>query len=153
MALDELHARRLLTLISVIEDALDRIQFLLEALEHGKRSGSASQPEAGALKNLRGSAGRIRGPCCGAPPPLQCARRAVRTGASNSKRNSPRSGSSWKLETTPDEGLRAEFAAEDRADWETLVHALLDEIEAMRQQITCDEAPAADPSQPGRFGN
>ena len=132
MALDELHARRLMTVMTVVENALDRIEHLLEAVEEGKYAGNSAPPPPSDLRKLRVAAGQMR-------QRLQAA--AERFEVRSSRPH-------WRQQLTAElstlwvvlenamprrmKGYGREFTADDRADWEGLIRDLLHDIESMR---------------------
>lgn len=136
MALDELHERRLATVVSVFEDALDRIELLLEGVEQGSEISEGPQLAAGDLVSLRMSAGRLR----------------ERLRAATERFNVRRVRLPWRQKLAAElstlwvllenamprrmKGYGREFAPEDRADWEALIRDLLREIERMRQTVS-----------------
>lgn len=136
MALDELHERRLATVVSVFEDALDRIELLLEGVEQGSEISEGPQLAAGDLVSLRMSAGRLR----------------ERLRAATESFNVRRVRLPWRQKLAAElstlwvllenamprrmKGYGREFAPEDRADWEALIRDLLREIERMRQTVS-----------------
>lgn len=132
MALDELHAGRLAAVIGVFEDALDRIELLLEGVEQDGRAGSVPQPEPGELRNLQLTADRMR----------------WRLQAAAERFEVRRTRPNWRQQLTAElstlwvvlenamprrmKGYGREFATQDRTDWEALIRDLLHEIERMR---------------------
>ncbi len=139
MALDELHERRLATVMSVIEDALDRIELLTENVEQGGESSTECLPARGELDNLRQSAGRVRERLRAAA--LRFDVKRVRPPWR--QKLAAELSALWVVleNATPRrmKGYGREFAAGDRADWEELIRDLLQEIERMRQTVTPNE--------------
>jgi hypothetical protein len=136
MALDELHARRLATVMSVFEAALGRIELLTEGVEHRGEAGGASQPEPSELRNLRLAAGRMRERLRAAAERFE-----VRTNRPHWRQQLAAELSTlWVVleNASPQrmKGYGREFATEDRADWEALIRDLLHEIEGMWQAVT-----------------
>jgi len=136
MALDELHERRLATVINLFADALDRIELLLEDAAQLRESEGEPQPDAAEIDNIRMTAGRIR-------QRLQAAARRFEV---NRARPHWRQKLAAELSTlwvvlenaAPRrmKGYGREFAPQDRADWEALMRDLLHEIERMRRAVT-----------------
>jgi hypothetical protein len=60
MPLDELHERRLATVMNLFEDALDRIELLLKGAEQLREADTESRPEAAAIGNIQLAVRRIR---------------------------------------------------------------------------------------------
>lgn len=135
MALDELHARRLATVMSVFDDALDRIELLLDGVERGSESGGGPAPKPGDLADLRVSVCRLR----------------ERLQAASDRFDVKRVKLPWRQSLAAElstlwvllenamprrmKGYGREFAPPDRADWESLIRDLLQEIERMRQAV------------------
>jgi hypothetical protein len=133
VALDELHERRLATVMNVFEDALDRIELLLSGGGLVREGGGDAGPTPAEAGNIRAVAEQIR--------------RRLQSAAARFevKRSRPH----WRqklgaelstlwvvLENALPRRMRGygrEFAPQDRADWERLVRDLLAEIERMRQ--------------------
>lgn len=135
MALDELHERRLATLISVFESALDRIESLLAAAEQGRDTGAGPPPGRATIREIRGTADQIRNH-------LRVA--AVRFGLQRtrpawSQRMAGELATLWVVleNSLPKrmKGYGREFAPQDRHDWESLLQQLLQDIEEMRGQV------------------
>ncbi|HUI40540.1 MAG TPA: hypothetical protein VL523_01080 [Terriglobia bacterium] len=133
MALDELHERRLVTVISVFEDALGRIELLLKGVEQDREPESESHPGPSEVRNIRLAAERIR-------------RRLESAGERfEVRRSRPR----WRQKLAAElstlwvvlenamprrmKGYGREFAPQDRADWEALIRDLLADVERMRR--------------------
>ena len=135
MALDELHARRLATVVSVIENALDRIELLLDGVEQGSEAGDGSQLRAGDLADLRKSAGLLRERLRAAVERFQV--KKVRLPWR--QKLAAELSTLWVLleNAMPRrmKGYGREFAPQDRADWEALMRDLLQEIDRMRQTV------------------
>lgn len=132
MALDELHARRLATLISVFEDALDRIEHLGAAAEEQRQFEAGRSPNSAQLSSLRALSARIRRRLRAA-----AARFGVRRVKPNWRQNLAAELSTlWViLENTRPERMKGygrEFTAQDRVDWESLVDDLMEAVEEMR---------------------
>ncbi len=136
MALDEQHARRLTTVLTLLESAIERMEATLKRLDLR----SSDRPELPGL-----SAGQIHQ----ARHELRLMRRHVREIAErfgvHRQTPEPRQviaaelSSLWvALENTLPERMKGygrEFAPEDRADWERLIRALLHDTERVRRGV------------------
>jgi hypothetical protein len=136
MALDELHARRLATVINVFDDALDRIGLLVEGVGRGDEPINGPRPDPGDLRSLQLAVGRMR-------ERLQAA-----AGRFELRRTRP----PWRQKLAAElstlwvvlenamprrmKGYGREWTPQDRADWEALIRDLLQEIEAMQRSVT-----------------
>jgi len=136
MALDELHARRLATIMAMFEDALDRLGLLLEGVGQAGEARTDPTPAPGELAALRAGMVRIRQRL-----ELAATRFEVR-------RTKPR----WRQRLAAElstlwvvlenamprrmKGYGREFDPKDRADWEALIRDLLQEIEGMRRMVS-----------------
>lgn len=140
MALDELHARRLATVMTVFEEALDRIELLLDGVEEGSEAGQGPQLKAGELVRVKMSAGRLRERLRRATERFQVERVRLPW----RQRLAAELSTLWVvLENAMPrrmKGYGREFAPEDRADWEALIRDLLQEIERMRQTVAPKDA-------------
>ena len=135
MALDELHARRLATVMNVFDDALDRIRLLLAESGRGSEGGTDPPPDPGELRSLSAATARIR-------ERLQNA--AVRFDVRRARppwrqKLAAELSTLWVvLENAMPrrmKGYGRDFAPQDRADWEALIRYLLNEIESLRQML------------------
>jgi len=132
MPLDELHARRLATVASILEDALDRMELVLKSLEHGKVT---SPIKAEQVRSARGKMEHMRRRLDDA---LQ--RFSVRL-----TRPDPRQVLAAELSmlwvilenARPDrmKGYGREFNPADRRNWEELILALLEDLEQLREEL------------------
>jgi hypothetical protein len=136
MALDELHERRLATVINLFEDALDRIELVLESAEPPQESEREPQPGAAEISRIRTVAGRIR-------ERLQAATERFEVNRARPpwrQKLAAELSALWVVaeNATPRrmKGYGREFAAQDRADWDALFRDLLHEIERMRRAVT-----------------
>jgi len=140
MALDELHERRLATVVSVFEEALDRIELLLEGVEQGSEGGPGPRPEAGNLASLRLSVGRLRERLQTAAERFEVKRVRLPW----RQKLAAELSTLWVLleNAMPRrmKGYGREFAPQDRADWEALMRDLLQEVERMRQTVAPKES-------------
>jgi hypothetical protein len=129
MALDELHARRLATLIDIFEDALDRIE-LVSNLAPARKTDTS--PSAEEIAEIRAIGGRIRERLRAAARRFEITR--VRPGWR--QKLAGELATLWVvLENSLPKRMRGygrEFAPQDKADWEALIQDLLREIERMR---------------------
>ena len=130
MALDELHARRLATVASIIEDALGRVEVVLQSLEGGTATSpikseqiqKAREKMAQMRRRLHGALGRfsVR---LSKPDPRQVLAAELST--------------LWVvLENARPERLKGygkEFTPADRKSWEELMRALLEDLEQLRE--------------------
>ena len=132
MALDELHARRLATVMNAFDDALDRIKLLLE---QGSNDAD-TPPDADELRSLASATASmrerlqeaaVRFDVRGARPPWR-------------QKLAAELSTLWVvLENARPrrmKGYGRDFASQDRADWETLIRDLLNEVERMRQMVS-----------------
>jgi hypothetical protein len=135
MALDELHARRLATLMNLFEDALDRIELMLEGAEQGWGAESGPQPRPEELRGLRLATNSIRGRLQAAAERFVIRRNRPQW----RQRLAAEVSTLWiVLENATPRRMRGygrEFDPQDRADWETLIRDLLAQIEAMRRTV------------------
>jgi hypothetical protein len=133
MALDELHARRLETVATVVEAALDRIELVLrgsEGVEGVSHLASRFTPEQ--ARHMREVMARIRQRLAQAMQRFEVARR----------KPDPRRVLNAELSTLwvvlenalPKrlKGYGKEFAPGDKAEWEDLINSLLGELEQIR---------------------
>jgi len=131
MGLDELHARRLATVASVFENALDRMGLVLESLEDSGGD-SASSLQGAQIQQAREKLARIRRRLHAAldhfsvrldkPDPRQVLAAELST--------------LWVvLENSRPERMKGYgkgLAPAERRYWEDLVHSLLDDVEQLR---------------------
>jgi hypothetical protein len=136
MALDELHARRLATVVSLVEDAAERIEMTLQAVEaHGSKAPEASDLSPAQIRQIRHELESVR-------------KHLAEVGARFSVRRQkpePRQvlaaelSSLWVIleNALPDrlKGYGREFAAQDRSDWDRQVRALLQDTERIRRIV------------------
>jgi hypothetical protein len=135
MALDELHERRLATVMNLLEDALDRIDLLLDGAQQGWGPDSEPPPDDDELRNLRLAANQIRGRLQAATERFEVTRTRPRW----RQKLAAELSTLWVvLENARPERMKGygrEFESQDRADWESLIQHLLAEIETMRQAV------------------
>ncbi len=135
MALNELHARRLATVAKMFEAALDRMELTLHSVEEGEDGGSAariSPEQASAIRDrmaairvlLRDGLGhfaiKVQKP---EPQPMLIAELSTLWVILENARPARM------------KGYGREFAAQDKADWENLVQALMNETELIRRVV------------------
>jgi len=132
MALDELHERRLATLVSVFESALDRIESLLVAAEQGRDAGSGPPPSVATIREIRSAADQIRSHLRAAALRFGLKRRRPAW----DQRIAAEVATLWVVleNSLPKrmKGYGREFAPQDRHDWEKMIQQLLQDIEKMR---------------------
>jgi hypothetical protein len=134
MALDELHARRLATVASVFESALDRMELVLKSLE----SASGNEPSPVKAEHIRLGREKMV---------------TVRNRLSESlkrfsiqlRKPGPRQVLGAELSTLwvvlenarPErmKGYGREFSPSDKADWENLIEGLMWDIKEMRRLL------------------
>jgi hypothetical protein len=134
MALDELHARRLATLISVFEGALERMELVLKRLE----TGSPDEPSdimTAPIRRTREKMAVIRD---------QLAASAKRFSI-QVRKPGPRQivaaelSRLWVvLENARPERMKGygrEFSPEDKADWDKMIEGLMSDVKEMRRTI------------------
>lgn len=133
MPLDELHARRLATVATVVESALDRIEQVLRTVE--KDETARKRPAGFSLNRVQ----QIRGA-------IEHVRERLRGGLAHFKverhQPHPRQVLTAELSTlwvilenaTPErmKGYGKEFTPADRRAWEELIRTLLQDLEPLR---------------------
>lgn len=132
MSLDELHARRLATLASVVESALDRIELVLRGIESERDVDSPSAVSGERIRLIREQMVSLRG------------RLRKGMGRFAIKRQKPgpaqvlaaELASIWVIleNAMPKrmKGYGRELAPQDKADWEDLILGLLGDLEEIR---------------------
>ncbi len=141
MALDELHARRLATVASVFESALDRMELVLKSLE----STSGNEPLPLKAEQIRLGREKME---------------TVRNRLSESlkrfsiqlRKPEPRQVLAAELSTLwvvlenarPErmKGYGREFSPADKADWENLIEGLMSDIKEIRRILVKREVKA-----------
>jgi hypothetical protein len=141
MALDDLHARRLATLISVFESAFDRMELVLKSLE----SASGSEPLAFKDEQIR----RGREKMATARNRLS---ESLKRFSIQLRKPGPRQVLAAELSrlwvvlenARPErmKGYGREFSHPDKADWEKLIEGLMSDIKEMRRILVKGEAKA-----------
>jgi len=135
MALDELHARRLATVGKMFEAALDRMEQVLHSIEEAAHGGEASPFSAEQSRFIRERMAGIRSR-------LQ---EGLRHFSVRLQKPEPKQMLMAELSTLwvilenarPErmKGYGREFAPPDKAEWETLIQALVQETELMRGAV------------------
>ncbi len=135
MSLDELHARRISTVISVTEDALARIELALEQAEKSKRHARSLTPAR--IQARRQKIASIR----------RALEKAVERFDLRPSKPEPQQvlaaelSSLWVvLENALPKRLKGygrEWDPDEKADWEKTVHHLLHAVEELRALVLC----------------
>src|SRR6266567_5085327 len=136
MALHELHARRLATVINVVEGALDRFETVLRGIENNPGpAGTGSRLSAEQVREIREAMKGLR----------ERARQAVERFAIQPMKPEPRQvlaaelSTLWvTLENAMPKRMRGygrELAPDDKIDWEQMVHGLLHDVERIRKTV------------------
>jgi len=152
MALDELHARRLSTVITVFEKALDRVELVFQAVEGGSSQPGVTTPGSLSPRQTR----RLHEVVQGIRQRLEY---AVNRFSLQLQKPEPKQvlaaelSSLWVvLENAMPKRMKGygkEFDPTDKGDWEDLIRSLLDDVERARK-IVLDVDPQAGP-QKGSF--
>jgi hypothetical protein len=130
MALDELHARRLATVFTVLEGALDRMELLMRSAHAVE---GAPFPSAGQIRMFEEKIAEIRARIRQAAqrfslrhqkPPVRQALAAELSALWVVLENAKPSRM---------KGYGRKFSAADRADWEELIGNLLNDVEQLRK--------------------
>jgi hypothetical protein len=135
LALDELHARRLETVTTMVENALDRIELLLKELSEGREAAPAREITPDQIRNIRGQCQGIR-----ARLRESAKRFAIHPHKPDARqRLNAELASLWViLENARPKRLKGygrEFAAADKADWEKLIQNLLEDFDSIRATL------------------
>jgi hypothetical protein len=135
MALDELHARRLATVGNLFDAALDRMGLVLRSAEDSAERGEASQVSAEQARFIREKMSVIRGRL----------HEGLRHFSVRLQKPEPKQMLVAELSTLwvilenarPErmKGYGVEFAAQDKAEWESLIQALLRETDLIRGAV------------------
>jgi hypothetical protein len=131
MALDELHARRLATVVSVVEGALDRMELVLRSLEN-RRGVDSSHLTEGQIRQARDKMESLR----------HRVNEALERFAVRLHKPEPKQVLAAELSTLwvvlenarPErmKGYGRKFTPADRAAWENLIQELLHDLEQVR---------------------
>jgi hypothetical protein len=134
MALDELHARRLATVISVFESALDRLDLLLKTVETGS-GGEPSDIKPEQVHRAREKMATVR---------TRLASSAERF-AVQARKPVPKQVAAAELSrlwvvlenARPErmKGYGREFSPEDKTDWDKMVEGLMSDIKEIRRTL------------------
>jgi hypothetical protein len=135
MALNELHARRLATVGNLFDAALDRMELVLHSLKEATDGGEASRVSAEQARFIRDKIATIRGRL----------HEGLRRFSVRLQKPEPRQMLIAELSTLwvilenarPKrmKGYGVEFAPQDKAEWESLIQALMNETELIRGSI------------------
>jgi hypothetical protein len=133
MALDELHERRLATLMNVFDDALDRIELVLATAQQGCAGDAEPPPTHDEICEIRAAATNIR---------HRLATAILRFGVKRARpgwhqKIAAELSTLWVvLENTMPKRMKGygrEFTPQDQLDWECLIRDLLRDIDRMRE--------------------
>ena len=134
MALDELHARRLATVITVFESALDRLDLLLKTAETGS-GGEPSDIKPEQVHRAREKMAAVR---------TRLASSAVRF-AVQARKPAPKQVVAAELSrlwvvlenARPErmKGYGREFSPEDKEDWDKMIEGLMADIKEIRRTL------------------
>jgi len=134
MALDELHARRLATVISVFEGALERMDLVLKTMEGGSQ-GASSDMMTGAIRRARETMTSVRARLAA----------SVKRFSIQVHKPEPRQllaaelSRLWVvLENARPERMKGygrEFSPEDKDDWDKLIEGLISDIKEIRREF------------------
>lgn len=135
MALDELHARRLATLLSLMESALDRIERALEGIERGGEAAAAARLGAEQARGMRRSTEHLRRRLREASERFQ-----IRPRKPTARQSLGAELASLRviLENARPQRMKGygrEFHPADRADWEAMIQDLLREVERLQDAL------------------
>jgi hypothetical protein len=139
MALDELHARRLATVISVFEGALDRLDLLLKTIETaGGVEPSDFRPEQ--VRRAREKMAAVRARLAA----------SARRFSVQARKPAPKQvvaaelSRLWVvLENARPERMRGygrEFSPEDKVDWDIMIEGLMSDIKDIRRTLIKKES-------------
>ena len=135
MALDELHARRLATLGNLFDSALDRMDLVLRSAAGSADVGEVSPISVDQARFIRNKMAAIR----------TRLHEALRHFSVRLQKPEPKQMLIAELSTLwvilenacPErmKGYGVEFAPQDKAEWENLIQALLDDTELIRDTV------------------
>lgn len=135
MPLDELHARRLATIGNLFDAALDRMDLVLHSVEKGAGSGEASQFSAEQIEFIRDKMATIRNRL----------HEGLRHFSVRLQKPEPKQMLIAELSTLwvvlenarPErmKGYGVQFLPADKAEWESLIQALMHETESVRGAV------------------
>jgi hypothetical protein len=139
MALDELHARRLATVISVFESALDRLDMLLKTLETGS-GGEPSDIKSEQVRRARETMAAVRARLAASAERFSVQARKPRPKQVIAAELSRL----WVvLENARPERMKGygrEFSPEDKADWDIMLEGLMSDIKEIRRTLIKKES-------------
>lgn len=135
MGLDELHARRLATVAKMFDAALDRMELALRSAQEGDASGESSGITAEQAQVIRDRMTKIQSRL----------RESLGHFAVQRQKPEPKQMLAAELSTLwvilenarPErmKGYGREFGPQDRAEWEKLIQALMQETEVIRRVV------------------
>jgi hypothetical protein len=133
MALDELHERRLTTLMNLFDDALDRIELVLASAQQGRAGDTEPPPTHDEVNLIRARAANIHG--CLEAAALRFGVKRARPGWR--QKSAAELSTLWVvLENAMPKRMKGygrDFKPQDQSDWEHLIRALLRDIDKMRE--------------------
>jgi hypothetical protein len=141
MALDELHARRLATLISVFESALDRMEPVLKSLE----SATGKEPLPFKDEQIRQAREKMETVRNRLSKSLRRFSIRLRKPAARQVLAAELSRLWVVLENARPERMKGygrEFSPADKADWEKLIEGLMADIKELRRILVKGEVKA-----------
>ena len=139
MALDELHARRLATLISVFESALERMGLTLERLETANEDEPSNQ-KIEQLRQAREKMASVRQRLAESIDRFQV---RVRKPGPRQMLAAELSRLWVVLENARPERMKGygrEFSPTDKADWDKMIEELMSDIKDMRRTLVKKDA-------------
>ncbi len=135
MALDELHARRLATVGNLFDAALDRMELVLRSVEASPDGGEGARLSAEQARFIRDKMATIRSRL----------HEGLRHFSVRLQKPKPKQmliaelSTLWVIleDARPErmKGYGVEFAPQDKAKWESLIQALMDETELIRGTV------------------
>ncbi len=133
MALDELHERRLATLMNLFDDALDRIELVLVAAQQGRGGDAETPPTHDEVDQIHASAVNIHRRLEAAV--LRFGVKRVRPGWR--QKIAAELSTLWVvLENAMPKRMKGygrDFKPQDQSDWERLIRDLLRDLDKMRE--------------------
>jgi hypothetical protein len=135
MALDELHARRLATVVTLFASALDRMELALRELESNEAVGDSPRLTSEEIQQIRQRMGGARGRLDAALKRFTVSRQKPEPRQRLAAELSALSVILENAEPQRMKGYGREFDREDQAGWESLIQALSHDVEQMRSAI------------------